>query len=194
MRNLLAIAATATFGLAAITSPMWAETDAPHHPGMAILGDLHIEAPMLRATPPNAPVAGGFVRIVNTGDDDDTLIAAAIAGDVAGMVQLHQMKMADGVMSMSEVEGGIAIPAGEVVTLAPGGLHIMLMDLSQPLTKGEEYDVTLTFAEGGDVTMTFPVLTLGEIRAAVEEAGQMDHGAHHGGHHGDGDHSGHHGN
>ncbi len=157
---------------------------------MVMLGDLHIEAPMLRATAPNAPVAGGFLRIENTGDTGDTLIAASIAGDIARRVELHEMAMNDGVMSMFEVEGGIALPAGEIVVLAPGGLHIMLMGLQEPLVEGDTHSVTLTFAEAGEITLDFPVLSLGEIRAAVEEAGIMGHGDMK---HGDDDHS-HHGN
>ncbi|MEM8850961.1 MAG: copper chaperone PCu(A)C [Pseudomonadota bacterium] len=141
------------------------------------LGALEIETPMLRATAPNAPVAGGFLRIENTGEADDTLIAAAIAGDVASRVELHAMAMEDGVMSMFEVEGGIDLPAGETVTLMPGGLHIMLMGLQQPLVAGATHEVTLTFAEAGEITLEIPVKDLGEIRAAFEAEGE-GHGQH----------------
>jgi copper(I)-binding protein len=151
------------------------------------LGDLRIEAPMLRATPPNAPVAGGFLRIENTGGTDDTLVAAAISGDVAREVELHEMAMEDGVMSMFEVEGGIEVPAGETVALVPGGLHIMLMGLQAPLDAGGAHSVTLIFAEAGEVTLDFPVLTLPEIREAVEAAG---YGAMHGEHGATGIHQG----
>ncbi|MCK0166046.1 copper chaperone PCu(A)C [Jannaschia sp. S6380] len=139
-------------------------------------GDLQISLPMLRDTPPTAPVAGGFMTIANMGDADDVLTTATIDADFVGEVQLHKMEMEDGVMKMSEVEGGIAVPAGETVYLQPGGLHLMLMGLSEPLTAGEAYEMTLTFAEAGDVVVEFPVLTLGEIRATLEEAGTMDHG------------------
>jgi copper(I)-binding protein len=139
---------------------------------LGVLGDLRVTTPMLRATAPNAPVAGGFVRLENTGQTDDTLVAAAIAGGVASRVELHAMEMNDGVMSMSEVEGGIAIPAGETVTLMPGGLHIMLMGLNVPLTEGESHEVTLTFEEAGEITLDMPVRGLGEIRAAFEADGQ----------------------
>lgn len=158
---------------------------------MAMLGDLHIETPMLRATAPNAPVAGGFLKIENTGTTDDVLIEAAITDAVASRVELHTMEMKDGVMSMFEVEGGIELPAGETVTLMPGGLHIMLMGLQQPLVAGESYEVTLTFAQSGQITLDMPVKDLGEIRAAFEVEGGHDHSGH-----GDGGHGGHgnHGN
>ncbi|MGB3556082.1 MAG: copper chaperone PCu(A)C [Jannaschia sp.] len=163
MRHLLAAAAMATFSTAVLTSPLWAE--------MTMLGDLHIEAPMLRATPPGAPVAGGFVTIENTGDTDDTLTAASVATDLSGMVQLHEMTMSDGVMSMSEVAGGIVLPAGERVTLMPGGLHIMLMGLERPLDAGASHPVTLIFKQAGEITLDFPVMSLAEIRAALEAGG-----------------------
>lgn len=170
MRNYLAAAAMAVFSTAALTSPLWADG---HE---AVAGDIRVSAPMLRATPPNAPVAGGFVTLENRGDADDVLVSAAVDAGFVGAVELHEMTMADGVMSMSEVEGGIAIPAGETVALVPGGLHLMLMGLAEPLVAGTSYDVTLTFAEAGTATLRFPVMTLGEIRAAVEAAAAMDRG------------------
>ncbi|WP_298433954.1 copper chaperone PCu(A)C [uncultured Jannaschia sp.] len=155
--------------LAVLATPAAAE--------MATLGDLRIATPVLRATPPAAPVAGGFLRITNTGTAGDTLVAAAIAPEVAGRVELHAMEMNDGVMSMIEVEGGIDLPAGETVTLMPGGLHLMLFDLGGPLVAGDSHAVTLTFAEAGEITLDMPVAGLGEIRAIFEEAGGMGHGA-----------------
>ena len=141
-----------------------------------IVGDLRIEAPMLRATPPAAPVAGGFLIVENTGGTDDTLTAAAIAGDIAAGVQFHRMSMSDGVMTMAPVEDGVPIPGGRTVTLAPGGLHLMLMGLAAPLEAGDHHEITLTFATAGEVTVDFPVRTLGEIRAATEKAGVGDRG------------------
>ncbi|WP_371154475.1 copper chaperone PCu(A)C [Jannaschia sp. 2305UL9-9] len=184
MRNLLAATALAVFSTATLTAPIWAER----------AGDLEISKTMLRATPPGAPVAGGYVMIENTGATDDTLVSASIDLETVGRVELHEMRMADGVMSMSEVDGGIAIPAGETVVLQPGGLHLMLMGLTGPLVPGETHQVTLTFAQSGEVTMDFPVMTLGDVRDAFEGAGAMDHGGH-GEDHGDGHtadaHSGH---
>ncbi|MEM9797390.1 MAG: copper chaperone PCu(A)C [Pseudomonadota bacterium] len=175
MSNLLAKIAVGTYLAAAIGTIAWADMAAE----TAIVGDIEIKAPMLRATPPNAPVAGGFAILRNAGVRDDVLISASIAPDIAGLVQLHQMTMSEGVMSMSEVEGGISVPAGETVTLAPGGLHIMLMQLQQPLSAGETHAVTLTFAEAGEITLEMPVMTLGEIRATFEEAGTLEHGGGH---------------
>ena len=152
---------------------------APAAAQVANVGDLAIDAPMLREAPPAAPVAGGFLTITNAGDADDALVSASVAADVAGEVQLHEMAMSGGVMTMREVEGGIRVPAGETVALAPGGLHLMLMDLASPLVAGEARAVTLTFERAGSVTLDFPVMTLEAVRAAGQaEAGHGGHGAH----------------
>jgi copper(I)-binding protein len=137
------------------------------------LGDITIATPVIRATPPAAPAAGGFMTLTNTGTADDRLIAASVDASVAGMVQLHTMKMDGEVMRMSEIEGGIALPAGETVILAPGGLHIMLMNLPQGLSAGESYDVALKFETAGEVTVPFAVV---EREALEAMGGGMKHG------------------
>lgn len=68
------------------------------------------------------------------------------------------MAMDGDVMRMRELADGLVVPAGETVTLAPGGYHVMFMDLQKPLVKGEVISVTLTFEKAGDVTMDFPVI------------------------------------
>jgi periplasmic copper chaperone A len=70
------------------------------------------------------------------------------------MTQLHETTMTDGSMSMSEVDGGITIPAGEGVTLEPGGLHVMCMNVTEPLEVGDTVDLELEFAEAGTVAVT----------------------------------------
>ena len=180
--------------LALMAAPAWAQQDHDHgnqpgHEGHALVGDIHLSHMALRATPPNAPVAGGFLVIENRGEVDDVLVAATIDAGVAGRIELHEMALEEGVMRMFEVEGGIPLPAGETVTLAPGGLHLMLMGLPRALEAGGSHEVALTFAHAGEAVATFPVLTLGEIRAIYEEAGRME--ADHGGHGGHGDHGGH---
>ena len=143
------------------------------------IGDLMLSDPFTRATLPNAPVAGGFVTIMNMGDADDTLIAAT--SDIAGATEIHTMEMDGDVMRMRELDDGLPIPAGETVTLKPGGFHLMFMQLGQPLVEGETVSVTLTFETAGEVTLDLPV-------GATNAKGAMGHGHGHG--HGD-DHSGH---
>jgi copper(I)-binding protein len=82
------------------------------------VGQLTISGAFARATLPNAPVAGGFLTIVNAGNEADRLIAASTP--VAGESQLHEMKMEGDVMKMAQLPDGIEVPAGATVTLAPG--------------------------------------------------------------------------
>jgi copper(I)-binding protein len=117
-------------------------------------GAIEISGAYARATLPNAPVGGGFFTITNTGGDD-ALIGAT--SPVAGEVQLHEMKMEGEVMKMKEIDGGIPVPAGQSVTLAPGGLHLMFMDLKSPLVEGEMVPVTLTFANAGTLDIEVAV-------------------------------------
>jgi copper(I)-binding protein len=74
-------------------------------------------------------------------------------------------------MTMRPVKDGLPIPAGKSVSLAPGGYHLMLMDLKAPLKKGDKIPVTLKFEKAGDVNVTLDVRDIG----ATGTSGQMDH-------------------
>jgi copper(I)-binding protein len=128
------------------------------------LGTLEISAGFTRATLPNAPVGAGYLTITNKGTADDTLLSAA--SPVAGVTQIHEMKMEGDVMKMNEVEGGLVIPAGQSVMLAPGGFHIMFMELKEPLVEGAMVPVTLTFATAGTIEIE---LVVGSINADEPE-------------------------
>lgn len=124
------------------------------------LGALEIEHPWSRATPGGAKVGGGYMVIENDADAPDRLLS--IQSDVAETVQIHEMKMsADGMMSMTEVEGGLEIPAKGKVELAPGGYHVMFMGLKQPLKEGESFDASLTFEKAGSIAVKFKVEAMG---------------------------------
>jgi copper(I)-binding protein len=141
------------------------------------VGDLTIDRPQLRETPAGAPVAGGYMLVTNGGSEDDTLVAASV--DAAPEVEIHEMRMDGDIMRMREVEGGLVIPAGQSVSLQPGGYHLMLMG-PDPLAEGEAHEVTLTFENAGEVTVSFAVETLGTIRDGLMPADEMDmdHGTH----------------
>ncbi len=136
------------------------------------LGALEISGAFSRATLPNAPVAGGFMTITNTGETPDRLVSAS--SEVAGHMEVHEMAMKGDVMQMRELAEGLPIPAGATVTLKPGSFHLMFMDLKQPLVEGETVTVTLTFEQAGAVTLP---LAIGAINAKAHG----DHAAH-GGH------------
>lgn len=100
-------------------------------------------------TSPNMTSAGvAYMEI--TSSESDQLIGASVDPSIAAMVELHETTMDDeGAMSMSPVVS-IELPAGETVKLEPGGLHIMLMQLTEPLETGQQYTLTLQFSESGD--------------------------------------------
>lgn len=122
-------------------------------------GGLSIETPWMRATPAGAKVAGGYVRITNTGSVPDRLTGAAI--DLAGSAAIHSMTMDGGVMRMAPVDGGLAIAPGQTVELKPGGYHLMFEDLKGAPRVGEPVNGTLTFAQAGTVAVTFAVAPIG---------------------------------
>lgn len=132
-------------------------------------GALELNGPFARATLPNAPVAGGFLTIVNTGAEDERLVSVSV--DFAKEGQIHEMAMEGDVMKMRQLPEGLVIPAGETVTLEPGGLHLMFMGLTQPLVEGETVPVTLTFEKAGTTTID---LHIGGA-AADAAGGHMGH-------------------
>lgn len=140
------------------------------------IGDLNISDPVVRATPVNAPVSGGYMTISNTGVQTDRLMGVSVT--FAGKTEIHEMKMDGDVMKMREVDGGLEIPAGETIMLKPGGFHVMFMKMTQQLKQGEEYDATLTFEKAGDLQVTLNVEQLATIRENFAKTETMDHSGH----------------
>jgi hypothetical protein len=93
----------------------------------------------VRGTVEGQKATGAFMEIKSA--TDATLVGAA--SPVARIVELHEMKMDAGVMKMKAVDR-LPLPAGKAVELKPGGYHVMLMDLAQPLKEGDSVPVTLT--------------------------------------------------
>lgn len=138
------------------------------------LGELEIGHPWSRATPGQARTGAGYMTITNTGTAADRLVKAETP--VSGTTELHLMAVKDGVMTMREVDGGIAIPAGETVTLAPGGLHVMMMGLTSKLVEGETFPLTLTFEKAGAITVEIKVEAIGYMGPGAKKGEGHDHG------------------
>jgi copper(I)-binding protein len=115
----------------------------------------------VRGTVAGQSATGAFMRL--TSSSDASLIAAA--SPVAGIVEIHQMKHEGGMMKMSAVDR-VALPAGKAVELTPGGYHVMLMGLKQPLKEGETVPVTLTFEDKAGKKQTI------EVKAPVRALGK----------------------
>ncbi|MGA1554752.1 MAG: copper chaperone PCu(A)C [Ilumatobacteraceae bacterium] len=114
----------------------------------------------------------GAVYFRITSEIDDRILAASVPASVAATAEVHEVVMADmsGEMSgdmddmsgemqmtMQEMTDGVALPAGETVVLEPGGYHIMLLDLAEPLEVGDEVELTLDLGTADDITLTVEV-------------------------------------
>jgi hypothetical protein len=122
------------------------------------IGDIQVMQPWSRAAGANGTGAG-FLTLRNTGTQPDRLVSAT--SPIARSVQLHT-HMRDGeVMRMREVEGGIPIPPGATVALQPGGFHVMLIGLKEPLAQGSEVPLTLRFERAGEAQVMLNVGSAG---------------------------------
>lgn len=140
-------------------------------------GGIVVEDAYARASTPTAKSGAAFMVLMNTGDQDDRLVAAK--SDVAARVELHtHREIADGVMKMMEVEEGFVIPAGGTHMLARGGDHVMFMGLNEPFADGDTVAVTLVFEHAGEVAVEIPV----DLNRKPTHGG--GHGAGHGAGHG----------
>ncbi len=131
-------------------------------------GDLEIGHPWSRATPAGAKVAGGYFTITNNGSAPDRLLS--ISSDDSDKAELHEMAVKDGVMTMRPVAGGLEIPAGGKVALAPGGYHLMFIGLKRQPKQGEKFSATLTFEKAGTVSVDFAVEGMGEMGGMDDHA------------------------
>jgi copper(I)-binding protein len=134
-------------------------------------GDLVITQAWSRATPGGAKIGSGYLTIENKGSAPDRLMGGS--SDVAGKVEVHEMAMSNGVMKMRPLDKGLTIEPGKTVKLAPGGYHLMVMDLKNPLKQGDKLPITLDFEKAGKVKVSLDVEGVG----AQGPAGAMGSGS-----------------
>src|SRR6202035_2894951 len=137
-------------------------------------GDLVITQAWSRATPGGAKIGGGYLTIENKGSAPDRLTGGS--ADIADKVEVHEMAMNNGVMTMRPLDNGLTIEPGKTVKLAPGGYHLMLFDLKSPLKQGDRLPVTLEFEKAGKVKLTLDVRGVGAQApaGAADGGGQME--------------------
>jgi len=119
------------------------------------LAQVGVDGPWLRETAPGARTGAGYGLFVNGGTAEDRLLGGSTP--IADRIEVHSMTMDGGVMRMRPVSGGLAIPAGGRIALKPGGYHLMLIGLKQPLRRGAMVPVTLDFAKAGSLKLSFRV-------------------------------------
>lgn len=144
-------------------------------------GELEVSDAWARTSPAVATAGAAYLEITNGTEVDDVLVGASVDEAVAAKVELHETTEEGGDADMGEGMGGemgegttdtsmagapmmqmqpvedIPVPAGETVSLEPGGLHIMMLDLVEPLEVGTTIEITLTFEQAGDVVVTAEV-------------------------------------
>ena len=117
-------------------------------------GDISIENPWARATPPGAANAAIYFKLNNTGQSDDQLLSAS--SESADRAGLHTHIHKDGMMQMTPVDM-IEIPAGGEAVLKPHGDHVMLIGIRKPLQEGDNVPLELVFKRGGKMRLNIPV-------------------------------------
>ncbi|GAA0600216.1 copper chaperone PCu(A)C [Caenispirillum bisanense] len=149
-----------------------------HGDNNATAGAIEVGHAWARASAGMARAGGTFLELTNSGSEPDALLKAA--ADVSDVVELHTHIMEGDVMKMRPVER-IDIAAGESVQLKPGGLHVMLIGLKEPLKEGTSFPLTLTFEKAGETTVTVKVNGPGAMTYDGTPAPAADAAAGHGG-------------
>ena len=161
MKNFASGMALAFTLLFAIKTPSQAHS----HKNIATVGDILITEIWARTTPKTAKTGAAFFIIKNNGKTDDTLIG--VSSGLAKKTEIHQSSMVKGIMKMRHV-GKVAVPAGGIGILKPGSFHIMFMGLYNPINKGDEFPLTLTFEKSGTLKIM--------VKAQKSKSnGAMDH-------------------
>lgn len=133
---------------------------------------LVVDHPWARATPRGAKTGVVYLSLVNNGSGDRLLEATT---PVAQKVQFHSASEEAGVSRMHEMQS-IEIAPGAKIIFTPGGLHIMLVGLKQPLQQGQTFPMTLTFEKAGTREVTVPIANVGAMQAEDTPAMTHSHG------------------
>lgn len=119
--------------------------------------EVKAEMPWARATVAAQKVGGAYMTLTSPADDRLT----GGESPLAETVEIHEHRQEGGMMVMGQVKGGLPLPAGQAVALAPGGYHVMLIGLKQALTKGSQFPLTLIFEKSGRQTVIVTVEAAG---------------------------------
>ncbi|MGE2733709.1 copper chaperone PCu(A)C [Mycolicibacterium vaccae] len=173
MFNVIRIPIAAVLSVGVLAASACASNDPPAGPAAE-----HVTVQEQWANAADTGMAAVFGSIANTGGSDARIVAGS--SPQAGHVEIHEVVTNElGGKTMREKDGGLVVSAGETRELLPGGDHLMLMDLTQPLLPGADVTVTLEFDDGSTLPVTAQVRDFAgggeEYRPHTEEKG----GAHH---------------
>lgn len=125
------------------------------------------------------PQSGAFVTLKNTGKQDNVLVQAEVAKELAQTVELHTHVNENGVMRMRELKDGIPLKAGETVELKPGSYHVMFFGLKNDLKPGQKFPMTLKFKNGESEIVE---VTVREMKKPAHHGHKHSHHGHSHGH------------
>jgi copper(I)-binding protein len=135
--------------------------------------NVEVRDAWVRSTVPGQKGTGAFMTL--TAKDGTRLVG--VSTPVAGVAEVHEMKLEGDVMKMRALPG-LDLPAGKAVELKPGGYHLMLMDLKQPLAKGADVPVTLIFKDAKGVESKLDLKLPAATAMPGAEGKAAPHGAH----------------
>jgi copper(I)-binding protein len=130
---------------------------------------IMVNDPYVRAVPPGQPNSASFMVLHNMSEKGSALVAAS--SPAAEVVELHTHTMEEGMMRMRKVEK-IDLPAGKVVKLEPGGLHVMLIGLKNQLVPDEKVPITLSFEDGSSLQLDVPIR---KLQMQMKQSGHQGH-------------------
>lgn len=122
--------------------------------------EIEVTDAWVREVPPASTVTAVYLKIENKGDKADKLMGVSSA--IAGKAQIHTTSVDDKGVAKMEMQKELEIPAGETVVLEPGGTHIMLIDLKEPVMGKDEIELDLMFENAGEVEVEAHVTGLGD--------------------------------
>jgi hypothetical protein len=144
----------------------------PAHAQTSGQKSIAIEHPWARATPAGAKTGAAYLTLINSGTSADSLVGASTP--VADQVQFHSVTEENGVSRMREMPT-LEVRPGEKVTFSPGGMHIMIVGLKEPLKEGQSFPMTMTFEKEGKIDMMVLVGKVGAMQGPAMNS--MTHGA-----------------
>jgi copper(I)-binding protein len=140
----------------------------PGGTGSGAASTVEVAGAICRPTPVGRQMTGCYLTLTTT--TADRLVS--VASPAANLVQIHESRIESGMMMMNELKEGLPLPAGETVALAPGGNHLMLLGVKEPLVAGDTVALTLTFEASPPVEVTAtvgqPAVPQGEAASAAD--------------------------
>jgi len=150
---------------------------------LAVYGQVHaqtpdakpivVDHPWARATPAGAKTGAAYMTLINNGSAGDRLLGATTP--VADKIRFHSVSEDNGVSRMREMHD-VAVAPGARVAFSPGGMHVMLVGLKQPLKEGQTFPLNLTFEKAGKVDVTVSVAKVGAMQHGDMGSMMHEHG------------------